>query len=62
MTPIITRRPPRLLLIQGDFAAIYEGRQRLAVFAGASNATLDNVEQVRLMSKEEIDSHETPKS
>ena len=37
----------RLLLIQGDACAVFEGRIRLAVFEGASELDKDTAEQVR---------------
>jgi hypothetical protein len=46
----------RLLKIEGDFVAIYEGRKRLAVYAGASHLTQETAEQLRLASQKAIDS------
>jgi hypothetical protein len=40
----------RLLLIQGDFVAVYENRKRLAVFAGAKQIDKASAEQLRLAS------------
>lgn len=38
----------RLLLIQGDMVAIYEGRKQLAVYSGAKSLDRDSAEQTRL--------------
>jgi hypothetical protein len=38
----------RLLLIQGDQCAIYEGRKQLAVYVGASGLDPETAEQTRL--------------
>lgn len=40
----------RLLLIQGDLVAVYEGKKRLAVFAGAKQIDKESAEQLRLAS------------
>lgn len=40
----------RLLVIQGDMVAVYEGRTRLAVFAGALQIDKPSAEQLRLAS------------
>jgi hypothetical protein len=48
----------RLLLIHGDMVAIYEKRERLAVFAGASQLDNSSAEQLRLASRKSI--METP--
>ncbi len=37
----------RLVLIQGDACAVFEGRERLAIFEGAKALDQDTVEQVR---------------
>ena len=47
-------QPIRLLLIQGDFVAIYEGRKRLAIYAGAKQLDRDTAEQTRLASAKSI--------
>lgn len=39
----------RLLLIQGDFVSVYDGRRRLAVFAGAQDLDRESAEQLRLV-------------
>lgn len=44
----------RLLKIEGDSVAVYEGRTRLAVFAGASGLDTDSAEQLRLASRKSI--------
>lgn len=44
----------RLLLIQRDMVAIYEGRKQLAVFEGASLLDKDSAEQTRLARIEPI--------
>lgn len=38
----------RLLLIQGDVCAVFDGRNRLAVFEGAKSLDRNAAEQVRL--------------
>lgn len=40
----------RLLIIQGDMVAVYEGRTRLAVFAGATQIDRESAEQLRTAS------------
>lgn len=52
--------PMRLLKVEGDMVAIYEGRKRLAVYSGASQLTLESSEQLRLVSKETIDADPVP--
>lgn len=44
----------RLLVIQGDLVAVYEGNKRLAVFAGASGLDRESAEQLRLASRKSI--------
>lgn len=44
----------RLLLIQGDYVGIYEGRKQLAVYAGAKELDLETAEQTRLASAKSI--------
>lgn len=46
----------RLLLIQGDLVGVYEGNKRLAIFAGASQFDRETAEQLRLASRQEIES------
>lgn len=50
----------RLLRVEGDMVAIYEGRKRLAVYSGASQLTLESSEQLRLASQEAIDADPLP--
>jgi hypothetical protein len=38
----------RLLLIQGDHVAIYEGRKQLAIYIGAKSLDAESAEQTRL--------------
>lgn len=45
----------RLLLIQGDFVGIYEGRKQLAVYAGAKQLDRESAEQARLASTKSIE-------
>lgn len=49
----------RLLLVQGDYVAVYEGRRQLAVFAGALQMDLESAEQLRLASIDAIESAPT---
>jgi hypothetical protein len=44
----------RLLLIQGDLVAVYEGSKSLAVFAGATGLDLKSAEQLRLASRKSL--------
>lgn len=41
----------RLVMIQGDSAALYEGREQLCVFDGASTTDEETVERVRKLSR-----------
>lgn len=50
----------RLLRVEGDMVAIYEGRKRLAVYSGAKHLTLESSEQLRLASQEAIDADPVP--
>jgi hypothetical protein len=38
----------RLLRIEGDLVAVYEGRRRLAIFAGARQLDRESAETLRL--------------
>jgi DNA/RNA endonuclease YhcR with UshA esterase domain len=52
--------PMRLLKVEGDMVSIYEGRKRLAVYAGASQLTVESSEQLRLATQEAIDADPVP--
>jgi len=41
------RKPTRLLLIQGDLVAVYDGKEQIAVFGGAKLLDKESAEQLR---------------
>jgi hypothetical protein len=45
----------RLLLIQGDLVGVYEDRQCLAVYAGATQLERESAEQLRLAPRAELE-------
>ena len=49
----MTKQKPRtrLVMIQGDKAALYEGAEQLCVFDGALQADVEMVERVRKLSR-----------
>jgi hypothetical protein len=45
----------RLVMIQGDDAAVYEGTERLIIFQGAKDVEAETIEKIRVMPRDEIE-------
>lgn len=58
----IKGEPQRLLLIQGDYVAIYEGRQELAMYAGAKGLDTVSAEQTRTARRKRLEAEKANES
>lgn len=50
-----TENKQRLVMVQGDDAAVYEGAERLIIFQGAKEADAETIEKIRVMPRDEIE-------
>jgi hypothetical protein len=58
----IRGEPQRLLLIQGDYVAIYEGRKELAMYAGATGLDPATAEQTRTARRKKLEAEKSNES
>jgi len=58
----IKGEPQRLLLIQGDYVAIYEGRKELAMYLGATGLDAATAEQTRTARRKRLEAEKANES
>lgn len=54
---ILNDKRIRLVMIQGDAAALYEGREQLCVFDGASDTDEQTIARVRMLTRKQAEEH-----
>lgn len=57
MSKVLNDKRIRLVMIQGDSAALYEGREQLCVFAGANDTDADTIQRVRMLTRQQAEEH-----
>lgn len=57
MTPRTNANRIRLVMIQGNVAALYENREQLCVFDGAGDTDPETVERVRNLTRKQAEQY-----